>query len=400
MADELDLDALRAELDEFAVPAPDPARSAVEERVMAGFEEIQRWVDEHGRVPRHGDGLDIFERLYAVRLDRIRAQEEFRTLLASMDRQGLLDAGGADAADADALSDDELAAELAGIGESASELTTLRHVRPRAEIQAAEEIATRKPCADFAQFEPLFTAVEADIRKGVRTTLPFNKDTGYNTDARVRLGDFYILGGQYAYVAEMGHESRTAEGAPQAHLRVIFNNGTESDLLLRSLQAALYKDPAGRRVTTPAAGPLFDHVSENELSSGIVYVLRSKSDHPEIASRRDLIHKIGVTSGDVRRRIADAERDATYLLADVELVTTYHLYHINPTKLESVLHRVFERARLEITIPDRFGNPVSPREWFLVPLFVIDDAIERIKDGSIMDYIYNPAEGSLVRAAR
>jgi hypothetical protein len=134
--------------------------------------------------------------------------------------------------------------------------------------------------------------------------------------------------------------------------------------------------------------------------SGTVYVLRSKSDHPEIASRRDLVHKIGVTSGDVRRRIADAERDATYLLADVELVTTYQLYQINRNKLESVLHRVFEPARLAIVLADRFGNPVSPREWFLVPLFVIDEAIERIRNGTIIDYVYDPAGGSLVRTTR
>jgi hypothetical protein len=141
--------------------------------------------------------------------------------------------------------------------------------------------------------------------------------------------------------------------------------------------------------------PIADHIEEGDRPTGTVYVLRSKSDHPEIASRRDLIHKIGVTGGKVPRRIANARLDPTYLLADVEVVATYQLYNINRTKLENLLHRVFAPARLQITLTDRFGNPVVPREWFLVPLFVIDEAIERIKDGTIASYAYDPATASL-----
>ena len=145
--------------------------------------------------------------------------------------------------------------------------------------------------------------------------------------------------------------------------------------------------------------PISDQITEGDRSSGTVYVLRSNSDHPQIASRRDLIHKIGVTGGTVPRRIANARVDPTYLLADVEVVSTYQLYNINRTKLENMLHLVLEPARLAITLTDRFGNPVSPREWFLVPLFVIDEVIERIRDGSITDYIYDPMSASLVPRA-
>lgn len=392
MMGEMDLDALRAELADFAEAVRDVARSPVEERVVAGFEEIQRWVTEHGRSPRHADGLDIFERLYAVRLDRIRAQEELRSLLVLIDHQEILSRAGELLADPATLTDDELAAELAGINASESELSTLRHVRSRAEIQAAEEIATRQPCADFERFQPLFKAVQDEIKGGIRETRRFGKD------AIIEVRDFFILGGQLVYVAEMGDVYRTPEGAPNARLRVIYSNGTESNLLIRSLQNALYKDETARRVTEADAGPLFAaHAQEGDLASGTVYVLRSKSDHPEIASRRDLIHKIGVTSGYVPRRIANAKLDPTYLLADVEVVTTYQLYHINRTKLENLLHRLFEPARLEITLTDRFGNPVSPREWFLVPLFVIDEAIERIRNGTITDYGYDSGKASLVR---
>lgn len=142
--------------------------------------------------------------------------------------------------------------------------------------------------------------------------------------------------------------------------------------------------------------PISDQVADGDWPTGTVYVLRSKSDHPEIASRRDLIHKIGVTGGKVPRRIANAKVDPTYLLAEVEVVTTYQLYNIDRTRLENLLHRILEPARLQIALQDRFGHPVSPREWFLVPLFVIDEAIDRIRDGSITNYIYDPAIASLV----
>lgn len=142
--------------------------------------------------------------------------------------------------------------------------------------------------------------------------------------------------------------------------------------------------------------PITDRAAPDDRRSGTIYVLRSKADHPEIATRRDLIHKIGVTGGNVPRRIANAATDPTYLMADVEVVATYQLYNIDRVKLEALIHRVLEPARLTITLTDRFGQPVSPREWYLVPLFVIDEVIDRIRDGSITAYAYDTARGALV----
>ena len=391
MAD-TDLDALRDELAEFAEPAAEAPRSAVEERVLAGFVEIQRWVVTNGRLPRNQEGLDIFERLYAVRLDRLQAQPDLRAIVAPIDQDGLLDSSDKYGGDPSALSADDLAAELAGIEESASDLTALRHVRPRAEIRAAEEIASRQPCPEFDIYRPLFKAVQEQLQLGIRKTMPFATANNH-----VRKGDFFILGGQIVYIADMGEITPTSEG-PNARLRAVFANGTESNMLMRSLQNALYKDEAGRRLTETDAGPLFAAAAEEgELASGTVYVLRSKSELPAIAANRELIHKIGVTGGDVQRRIVNAKLDATFLLADVEVVTTYVLYHIDRTKLENLLHKFFAPGRLDITITDRFGSPVSPREWFQVPLFIIDEAIERIRDGSITEYRYDPTLVALVR---
>jgi hypothetical protein len=167
---------------------------------------------------------------------------------------------------------------------------------------------------------------------------------------------------------------------------------------MRSLQRALHKDEAGRRITDPDAGPLFGGAAEDgDLESGTVYVLRSKSNNPEITAHRDLIHKIGVTGGKVESRIANAALDATYLLADVELVATYKLFNINRSRLENVIHRVFAPARLDLTLEDRFGNLVKPKEWFLAPISAIDAAVEKIKDGSITHFEYDPQTALLKR---
>ncbi len=393
---DLDLDELRSELDDFAQPEKKGGRSAREERIIAGFEEIQRFVEKNGHAPRHGEDGDIFERLYAVRLDRLRALEECRSLVAPLDNQGLLTgAPFTSSAPADAMDEDELLAELEGAAGS-TEITKLRHVRPSAEKREADEIASREKCLDFETFKPLFEEIQSDLESGLRTTRAFVKDAGF-LKADIQAGQFFILGGQTAYVAEVGEPIKAPNGETDARLRVIYSNGTESDLLLRSLQRALYKDDAGRRITEPSAGPLLDdQTGDGDQASGTIYVLRSKSDHPLVAANREILHKIGVTGGSVERRIANARLDPTYLMADVEIVATYELYNVNRAKLETLIHKVFGAARLDVEIKDRFGQPIVPKEWFLVPLFAVDEAVERIKDGTITGHVYDPKTARLV----
>lgn len=386
-----DLDELAAELSEFAAPEAKGGRPPREERVIAGFEEIQRFVEKHGRAPQHGEDRDIFERLYAVRLDRLRALPECRTLLASLDHQRLL-TGATIVAEPSASYDvDKLAAELGGI-DSVDDITVLRHVRTSADKRAAEEIADRKRCEDFETFKPFFDRVAADLKTGLRQSQPI--EAGRRA---IETGDFFVLDGITVYVAEVGEPLKTTAGEVDRRLRLIFANGTESNLLLRSLQRAFYNDPASRRLGSPESGQLSfgGELEADDVESGTIYVLRSLSDNPYIAQHRDLIHKIGVTGSKVEARIADAEHDATYLLAKVEVIATYKLAGINRTRMESLFHRLFASARLNITINDRFGNPVQPQEWFLVPLFVIDEAVSRIKDGTITNYHYDPSSASL-----
>lgn len=393
---EMDDDELLGALGVEVAPLKAASRTPQEERIIAGFEDILRFHQTHGRAPLHGEGRDIFERLYAVRLDQLRQLPQAQALLAGLDGPGLLAGSAAASVHVNDLDEDALLAEL-GVGDrfpAQGDITVLRHVRPYAEIKTAQEIASRTPCTDFDRFQPLFDAAVSGLKAGTWMTKPFVKN------ASIGVGDFFIVGGQTAYVAEMNEGTKTRDGRDNPRLRVIFDNQTESDLLLRSLSRSLYPDgntPVGRRLIPRDDGPLFGDVSEpDDIETGTIYVLRSQSSHPFVAEHRALIHKIGVTGGKVEARIAGADKDATYLLADVEVVATYKLHNLNRTLLESIFHRVFSAAQLDLTIADRFGNPVKPREWFLVPLHVIDEAVQRIRDGSITAVVYDPQSAQLV----
>ncbi len=394
MAD-LDDDELLDALGIDATPLKTSSHTPREERIIAGFEDILRFHQTHGRAPQHSEDGDIFERLNAVRLDQLRKLPEAQTLLAGLDTPGLLSGAVVANMDVDALDEEALLAELgvSAVPADASDISMLRHVRSSVERRAAEEVADRTPCDDFERFQPLFEQVERELKSGARKALRFGRD------ASVFNGNYFIVGGQLAYVAEVGETIKAPNGESDARLRVIYANGTESNLLRRSLQRALYKDETGRRLSDPDMGPLFGgEVEPDDIESGTIYVLRSKSSHPFVAEHRELIHKIGVTGGKVEARIAAAEKDATYLLAEVEIIATYKLHNINRRRMENIFHRIFGRAQLDLVIEDRFGNPIKPREWFLVPLHAIDEAVLRIRDGSIADVVYDPKSAKLVRA--
>jgi len=387
---EIDLDELRSELAEFAKRTKTVGHSAAEQRVIAGFEEIERFVAEHGRLPEQGDDKDIFERLYAVRLDRIRQSAECREILEGLDTRRLLGSE-TDISIHQKPTDEELLSALGGEAEEQDELTRLVHVRSREEIKAAEEIARRNPCEDFADFKPIFDEIQSDLETDRRETLK------YENDSKIRKGDLFILDGQTVLVAEEGEPFRSNYDRDDWRLRVIYANGTESDLLMRSLQRALNRDKASRRIVDTSLGPLFAAVEEEgDLATGYIYVLRSKSDNPFIVEHRTVVHKIGVTGGDVKARIANAKNDPTYLLSEVEIVETFKLANINAKRLEAMIHKFFASARIVLTMKDRFGVDVESKEWFLVPLPVIEEAIDKISAGTIGHFRYDSVSARVV----
>ena len=385
-------EALLAELGVEPEAKPVRARTPREERIVAGFEEVRRFAEEHGRPPQHGEDRDIFERLYAVRLDRIRSSGECLDLLHELDDDGLLVAEEDDEAAVE--TDDELLAALGVDAAADDDVTVMKHVRPHAERSSPDEVAQRTTCEDFDdRFRPLFEEVQRQVASGERKTEQFNKR---ELRRQIREGDWFVLDGQKALVAEAGAWFKPDHGERDRRLRVIFDNGTESDLLMRSLRRALNKDQTSRRVLPPEAtadaelGPLFsDRTEEDDAASGTIYVARSLSDHPFIRECRDLLHKIGVTGGDPRNRIAGAKRDPTFLLADAEIVAAYKLANLDRRRLERLLHRYFAEARIDLQLRDRFAGGVRPEEWFLVPLDAIRQAVELLIAGELHRWQYD-----------
>ena len=245
-----------------------------EERVMAGFEEIQRFVEEHGRSPQHGEDKDIFERLYAVRLDRLSELGSCHELLQPMDRQGLLNAGADSASDHEVEMDDDALLEALGVEAQSGSVEELKHVRPSKEIRAAEEVAQRERCEDFDQYKELFDQVKEDLEAGTRQMIRCDNKTD------VKIGDLLVLKGQTAYIANAGEEFTDDEGERIVDLSVI---------LVMALKVRCYADPFksayGKTIllgasTTPSdLGPMFtDQVVEEDRASGTIYVLRSQSE--------------------------------------------------------------------------------------------------------------------------
>lgn len=403
-----DDDALLAELGVETKVAKTKKYTAKEERIIAGFEEIQRFVAEHGRAPAHGEQNDIFERLYAVRLDQIRKSDECMELLKDMDPDGLLtrtDVVKEDDADYEIKSDEEL---LEALGVDAvnddSDLTNLKHVRSRAEIKAAEEIARRQPCEDFDEFRPVFDAVQAELDSGLRIT------ERYQAEGAIGLGDLFIVEGNKVIIAELGEEFVDGNKRIDRRLRVIYDNGTESNLLLRSLQKALWRDPAGRRIMDAGHDPhplftaadlddapvFIDTPEFDDELSGYLYIVRSKSDHPFVAEHRELLHKIGFTRGELEDRFDGAANERTFLMADVEVVASYRIANASAGKIENVLHRFFASARIDVKLREEVGGFVEPREWFLVPLPAIKEAIKLIRSGGIENSRYEVANARVV----
>lgn len=334
--------------------------------------ELERFVAAHGRPPSTEPGTPIAERLLATKAKRLSGDPVIGGMLQPKEPTP--------PASVDDILDDDLLAD--------DPIFSLTHVQPREVQDQPDYIGSRKPCADFERFRPLFEAVATDLGAKRRETRPFAREQEINP------GQFFIQKGMMAYVAEAGETFQDRHGNRNRRLHVIYDNGTESDPLLRSFASLLYNDENGRRITDPVAGPLFaPEPDQGDVQTGHIYVARTLSKDPHIADFAPRILKIGVTGGDVHRRVADAANDPTFLLAPAAIVTSFTLYNVNRTRLENLLHRFFDPVRADVEITDRFGKPVRPREWFFATPDHVTEVVRRIQDGSITRCYFDPKRG-------
>jgi len=383
------LDDLLKEDDELGLLDVKPSsvvRSSSDSIVEKGFEEINQFIDRYGHLPGESSRKQtVSEHILQIRLQSYRDKGDIVRQLQPFDRHKLLSSAITSAPQSldEILSlDDEL------LSESVDDIFTFKHARVGA--ARPQDVANRTRCQDFDQFKPVFDKVAAQISSGERKTMRFANEQD------IEAGGLFVLKGVMVYVAEV-NDPHTRNGKKNARLRIIFDNGTEGRHLLRSLARELYKDPNGRRISEPTAGPLFGEAPlAKEVETGYIYIVRSLSSLPEITRLDGNLFKIGFTSGELETRIRNTKDDPTFLMAEVYPVRTYKTININPNKFENLMHRFFGEARLNISIKDRFGKATHPREWYLLPLELIEEAIEKFLDGSIVKYQYDHNKSKIV----
>lgn len=361
-----DLDLLKVK------PLATPSMTA-DRRLVESFKEIEAFVAKHGKEPQPNHS-DMHEFKLNSRLASIRSSKLKSDSLRAIDTHQLLKKV-VETVD-DIYEDDELG--LLGPGEES--IFNLKHVTT---MKMPEKIASRKPCLDFPQFEPLFDLCHRELSAGIREMRAF---TG---EQQIKPGHFFVLHGIVCYVAEVG-EKEVKNKKFNARLRLIFDNGTESNMLLRSLATELYKDPSGRRILDNHETALeeLDLVKADDKSTGFVYVLKSASQLAELKSISNLF-KIGFSTTTVEDRIKNAVKEPTYLMAPVKIVSVFQCYNLNPQKFENLLHTFFGKYCLDIKVADSQGRLHTPREWFIAPLHCIELSIQLLINGEIVHYRYD-----------
>ncbi|WP_047153731.1 GIY-YIG nuclease family protein [Aneurinibacillus tyrosinisolvens] len=335
------------------------------------FLEIIDFVKENGREPQKVP-TDLAERSLASRLIGIRKDPDRMEYLKPYDEIGLLKKKQKEVMIPKISSIDDIlnsgSSELLGgslLNDTASSIFDTSSLQKVTTMP--EYVARRKRMKGFEKFEALFKTCHKELTEGKRKIVPFKNEQDIEPNS------FYVLKGVLLYVETVGKRKKIKDKI-NARLRCVFENGTESDMLLRSLSAELYKH--GRRVTDNE-DTLLDNFKEDDVSRGFIYVLKSLSTDPQISSIKDL-YKIGFTTGLVENRIRNAENESTYLYAPVEIVTTYQVFNMNGSKFETAIHHALANNNLDISILGANGKMLVPKEWFVVTLEELQKVIDEI----------------------
>lgn len=247
-------------------------------------------------------------------------------------------------------------------------------------------VAQHKLCENFYDYKPLFAKVHLELKEGKRSLVKINKT------ATLTAGRFYFVGGQMLLLEKIGELKKSSNFLPDARTRCIYENGTESDILLQTLRKSVVGDGyAVSELQEESDSKFFNNtdIAEVDKVTGYIYVLSSLSDDPAVKAEKNL-YKIGFTTQSVEQRIANAENDPTYLMAPVKIVATYKVVNMNSQMLEDLIHQLLMSVQFQVYVYDEHGIEHQPQEWFVVPLTVVDVIIQKIMDGTIVGYTYNP----------
>lgn len=372
------------------VPATEkaPERTTSEKRLIESFEEINQFYEENNREPKIGP--DIGEFMLASRLQGIRNNPAKVKTLLQFDFHNLLKIDESKSITVeDILGDDPMKLLVADEDDS---IFNIKHVKTVDRIRP-DYVSRRKKCADFESYETLFQAVHDDLKNGRRKLVEFKEEN-------LKEGKFFVLRGILLLLEKSDHKESTFEFESgtrvrkEGRTRCIFDNGTESTMLFRSLYKALLQD--GFEVSDYQEIVSEKAIDEEDKQNGYIYVLSSLSTNPQIRETSNL-YKIGCCSGAVSERIKNASMEPTYLLSDVKVVLTARCYNISVFQLEGAIHDFFSKSNVSFEVIDKSGNIHHPKEWFIAPLSIIEEAISLIVNDDITQYEYNPEMQLIVK---
>lgn len=361
-----------------------------EDRLIDEFEEINIFLDSNHREPSQGS---MSEYSLMARLKKVRNDDNIKKILKPFDRHNLLGCVEINTPTLDNVLNDN-----SGILDTSDDLSIFkyRHIPKEEDRAKTDFMAKRKPLGDreFAPYEKMFHKVHQEIKDGKRKIIEFK-----NVDNELKAGRFYFIDGVMIYLesTEVSRKDSNLRSSiinrKDGRTRTIFENGTVSNMYYRSVSKAIYNGGAKMVSELDRAEQLdvFDtteNINDEDKCSGWIYILKSKSQRPEIKDIKNL-YKIGFSSTPVKERIKNAKNEAAYLYDDVAIVETYQIYNLNAKKFEQLTHRVFASACLDIEFDTKDNLRVNPREWFVVPKNVIEEAIQLIVSGEIVNYRFD-----------
>lgn len=368
-----------------------------EDRLTDVFMEINQFYEKTGREPSTNS---MSEYGLLSKLKAFRSNEAHKKILKPFDRYNLLgEVAMEEITLNDILEDDDL-----GLLETDADnsIFSFTHTPKPGERAKSDFIAQRQPMKEkeFAKYDEMFRKVHKDLKEGKRKLRSFDR-----FEDNLQVGKFYIADGIMLYLesADLQKEYKKLKSGDRERLDgrtvTVFENGTSSNLLFRSLGKVIQK---GGRLITDTAENIEDDlqkkaglIAEEDVKSGWIYVLKSKSLNPKISQIKDL-YKIGFSTTSVKDRVKNAAKQATYLFADVEIIATYKCFNLNTQNFENLLHRFFGECCLNIDLYDEKKQRITPREWFVVPLPVINEVIELTISGGIVNYSYDTTAQKLV----
>ena len=371
------------------VKAKKSSAQTSDERLASSFHEINDFIKKHEREPEPNPRNITEYKLYS-RLKSLREDEEKMMALEPQDKFGLFNVEKKEFNSIDDIFEDDI---LGIFDDENADLFEFKHTPKPDERAAADFVAKRKPCKNFQDYEDRFNEIHSDLASGERKMIPFKYE-------HLKLENFYVHNGVVLYLESVDFNKSVqtfksgVHQRPDGRTKVIFENGTESNMMYQSLYKALQSSGKSilqnKKKVNEQFLESFNDITEEDKSSGYIYVLKSLSDDPEIALTQNL-YKIGYSKNPVPQRIKDAQIEPTYLMAPVELVSAYKCYNMNTQKFEQLIHNFFGASCLDVDVFDGNGRRHNPREWFIAPLDVIENAISLLVSGDLIYFKYDPA---------